>query len=212
MVTVVRRVPAHYMKLLPFRRLWWQALLSVSAFVLPIVIVLLTLTVPDGPWQLVVGMWVFASILFAIASWAFFGVGVWVGEDGIAERGFFGRLEFFRRDEIARIMIAHTFHNNGAATLPQLFLCDPNDKKLIRLRGQFWSLESMQVISDTLDLPMQILSSSELHEINAEYPDLLYWFERRPWFAAALFTGLIITVGAFVFAVLVLTGTIVTVS
>jgi len=212
MVTAIRRVPPHYMKLLPFRRLWWQALISVSAFVLPIGIVLLTLTVPNGPWQLVVGMWIVASVIFAIASWAFFGVGVWVGEDGIAERGFFGRLEFFRRDEIARIMIAHTFHNNGAATLPQLFLCDPDDKKLIRLRGQFWSLESMQVISDTLDLPLQILSSSELREINAEYPDLLYWFERRPWFAAAMFTGLIIAVGAFIFGVLVLTGTIVTVS
>ena len=211
MVTVISRVPEGYTRLLPHRRLFWQGLVSMSAFVLPIVTVLLFLTVPDGPWQLVVAMWVFASLLFAVASGAFFGVAVWVGEDGIAERGFFGRLEFYRRDEIARIMLARTYHGNGAATLPQLFLCDPADNKLIRLRGQFWSFESMQVVSDTLDLPMQELSKSEIREIHAEYPNLVYWFERRPWLAAALATSVIVAVGTIVFAVLVLTGTIVSV-
>jgi len=211
MVTVISRVPEGYTRLLPHRRLFWQGLVSMSAFVLPIVTVLLFLTVPDGPWQLVVAMWVFASLLFAVASGAFFGVAIWVGEDGIAERGFFGRLEFYRRDEIARIMLARTYHGNGAATLPQLFLCDPADKKLIRLRGQFWSFESMQVVSDTLDLPMQELSKSEIGEIHAEYPNLVYWFERRPWLAAALATSVIVAVGTIVFAVLVLTGTIVSV-
>jgi len=210
-VAVISRVPEGYTKLLPHRRLFWQGLVSMASFVLPIVTVLLFLTVPDGPWQLVVGMWAFASILFTIASWSFFGVAVWVGEDGIAERGFFGRLELYRRDEIARILLARTYHGNGAATLPQLFLCDPDDNKLIRLRGQFWSFESMQTVSDTLDLPMQELSKSEIREIHEEYPNLVYWFERRPWLAAALATSLIVAVGAIIFAVLVLTGTIVSV-
>ena len=211
MVSVITRVPTGYRKLLPHRRLFWQGLVSMSAFVLPVVAVLLTLTVPDGPWPLVVAMWGFASLLFGIASWAFFGVGVWVGEDGIAERGFFGRLELYRRDEIARILLARTYHGNGAATLPQLFLCDSDDNKLIRLRGQFWSFENMQIISDTLDLPMQELSASEIREIHAEYPNLVYWFERRPWLAAALATAAITAVGTIILAVLVLSGEIVSV-
>lgn len=211
MVTILTRAPAGYAKLVPRRRLFWQGLVSMSAFVVPIVTVLLFLTVPDGPWPLVVAMWLLASILFGVASWAFFGVGIWVGEDGIAERGFFGRLEFYRRDEIARIMLARTYHGNGAETLPQLFLCDPTDNKLIRLRGQFWSFESMRIVSETLDLPMQELTKSEMRDIHAEYPNLVYWFERRPWLAAALATSVIVAVGTIVFAVLVLTGTIVSV-
>jgi hypothetical protein len=210
-VNVITRVPTGYKKLLPHRRLFWQGLVSLSAFVLPVVAVLLTLTVPDGPWPLVVAMWGLASILFAIASWAFFVVGVWVGEDGIAERGFFGRLNYFRRDEIARIMLARTFHSNGAATLPQLFLVDGDDNMLVRLRGQFWSFENMQVVSDTLDLPMQELSATEIREIHEEYPNLVYWFERRPWLAAALVTAVIAAVGTIILAVLVLSGAIVSV-
>jgi hypothetical protein len=204
----LRRPPAGFTKLRPHRTLFRQALVATSAFLLPIVITLYFLTIPDGPWLVVLIVHALASLIFAIVSASYFMVGIWVDETGIAERGFFGRLDFYRRDEIKRIMLAKTFHGGGTDTLPQLFLCDENDQKLIRLRGQFWSLESMQQLSDILDIPITDLPASEMRDIHDQYPGLLYWFERRPVLAAAVFSAGTVVTGGLVFAILALTGNV----
>jgi len=205
-VTRLKQPPAGYTALRPHRYLFTQALVATNAFLGPVLIVLYVFTIPDGAWPVVLGMQIFASILFTIASAAFFRTAVWVGENGIAERGFFGRLDFHDRDEIARILLAPTFHGDGTATLPQLFVCDANDKQLMRLRGQFWSLESMQAVGEILDMPIAQLPTSDLRDIHAEYPGLLYWFERRPAVAACVFSAAMVVVGGLVYGALALAG------
>jgi len=208
MVTRLHRPPEGFTTLRPRMFAFWQALIATNAFLGPVLIVLYVLTVPDGPWLLVLMMQLIASILFTIASIAFFRTAVWVDESGLAERGFFGRLDYFSRDEIARIMLAPTFHGDGIKTLPQLFICDTEDNKLVRLRGQFWSIETMQQLSDILDMPITELPASELREIHEEYPGLLYWFERRPVIAAFIFSAAIVIAGALVYGILMWTGAI----
>jgi len=206
MVTRLRRPPAHSTVLVPHRHLFTQALIATNAFLAPVLIVLYFFTIPDGAWPLVLAMQIVATVLFTIASVAFFRTGVWVSETGIAERGFFGRLEFHSRDEIARILLAPTFHGDGTATLPQLFVCDANDNQLMRLRGQFWSIESMQTVADILDAPIAQLPASDLRDIHAEYPGLLYWFERRPIVAAFVFSAAMVAVGGIVYGALAMAG------
>jgi len=205
-VTRLKRPPAGYTALRPHRNLFTQAFVATNAFLGPVLIVLYVFTIPDGAWPLVLAMQIFASLLFTAASVAFFRTGVWVGEDGIAERGFFGRLDFHSRDEIARILLAPTFHGDGTATLPQLFLCDANNNQLMRLRGQFWSLESMQAVGEILDIPIAQLPMSDLRDIHATYPGLLYWFERRPAVAALVFSAALVAAGGAVYGVLALAG------
>jgi len=206
MVTRLKRPPAGYTVLRPRRSLFTQAFIATNAFLAPVLIVLYVYTIPDGAWPLVLAMQIVASLLFTLASAAFFLTAVWVSEAGLAERGFFGRLTFYSRNEIARIRLAPTFHGDGTDTLPQLFICDANDNQLVRLRGQFWTMESMQTVADVLDIPIAQLPTSDLRDIHAEYPGLLYWFERRPVVAAFAFSASMVALGGVVYGALALVG------
>jgi hypothetical protein len=65
----------------------------------------------------------------------------------------------------------------------------------------------MQTIVSTLGVPhTEIDSPLTTHELHVMYPGLLYWFERRPVLAAAVFGGVLVLSGAVLYALLVLLG------
>lgn len=194
--------------LLPRRSLFRQALLATFAFLGPVLIVLYWLTIPDGPWVVVLVTHIIASLLFAIASWAFFATAVWVHPTGIAERGFFGGRTYFARERIESIMLVRTFAGGDPnETMPQLFVCGPGGEQLVRLRGAFWTDESMDAVSEELDIPITEFSESvTAAELLEEYPGLLYWFERRPIMAALIFGGVLVLGGLVLYGVLVSLG------
>lgn len=183
----LRRPPESSVRLRPSRRLFWRALSSSLAFTVPVLAVLYVLTIPDGPWPLVVAVHVATTLAFGAASIAYIRTGFWVTAEGIAERGFFGSLTFVRREEIESAMLARTFHGSGTTIVPQLFLVDRGLRQLVRMRGQFWSLDEMNEVCEILGLPVTELTPPvSAKELLADYPGLMYWFERRPRLAAAL--------------------------
>ena len=194
--------------LLPRRSLFRQALLATLAFLGPVLIVLYWITIPDGPWVVVLVTHLIASLLFAIASWAYFATAVWVHPTGIAERGFFGGRTYFPRERIESIMLVRTFAGGDPnETMPQLFVCGPGGEQLVRLRGAFWTDESMDAVSEELDIPITEFSESvTAAELLEEYPGLLYWFERRPVLAAAAFSAAVVIGGCIIFGVVALLG------
>ena len=178
------------------------------AFFVPAFGVLYFLTIPDGPWAAVLIAQTVVVAGFAWAIIAYVRLGVWVTDDTIAERGFFGITKHYDVAQLGPIVLVNTFHGGWVETVPQLFVCDPAGRQLIRLRGQFWSHETMQTITSTLDVPITEIdhpvSTSELH---AMYPGLLYWFERRPVVAALIFAGVLVVGCAVIYGVLVALGT-----
>jgi len=176
-----RRIPAGYQRLRPEPRLFRQAIASLLAFAVPAFGVAYFVTAPDGAWPTVLVVQVIVSALFLLATWAFFRVGIWVHPDGIVERGFFGVVTRIASDRIASTVLAHAYYGGGADTVPQFFVCDSDGRQLVRMRGQFWSRESIATVRDTLGVPTSELAEGvSTKEILLHYPGLLYWFERRP--------------------------------
>ncbi|MGV8884542.1 MAG: hypothetical protein ACOH1T_02995 [Microbacteriaceae bacterium] len=197
-----------YRRLSPRRGLYRQALVATMAFLGPVLIVLYALTIPDGPWGVVLATHIIASVIFTIASWSFFAAGVWVHPTGIAERGFFGRRSHYPIDQVDSIILARTLTgDDGSETMAQLFVCDENGKQLVRMRGAFWTAEAMQAVPETLDIPVtevgESVTSAELLE---DFPGLLYWFERRPVLAAFTFSAAVVAGGLIIYAVVATLG------
>jgi hypothetical protein len=192
--------PSDAVRLDPHRWLFRQALLATAAFLVPVFAVLYFLTIPDGPWVVVLVAQAVASLLFAYAAHSFRRVAVWVSRDGIAERGFFGRLVYLRVADIGSLVLVHTYHGGGADSLPQLFVCSPAGTQVIRLRGQFWSLENMRLIGSTLGVQVtEMAETVSARELLEQYPGLLYWFERRPALASVLFALSVIVGGVLLY-------------
>ena len=198
--TRLRRPPEGSTKLRPHRWLFRQGYISLLAFLVPIFAVLYFLAVPGGRWLVVVVVMGITGLILALACYAYFRVAVWVDARGITERGFFGGLITMPTGDIGSVVLVHTYQNGGAETVPQLFICDHDGNQVIRLRGQFWSIDDMRRVCDQLDVTVselgETLSPQELLE---QYPGLLYWFERRPVLAIVAFSLTVLAGGGLLY-------------
>ena len=177
----IRDLPDDAQRLSPNRSLFWQGVSGVLAFLVPISTVLYFLTVPDGPWHGVLVSQIVVVAVFVLAVISYRSTGFWVSRSGISERGFFGRWSYVPVESIVMILLANTYRGSGSDTAPQLFVCDADGKQILRMRGQFWSVENMRIVSETLDIPLTELGESvSTSELLDSHPGLLYWFERHP--------------------------------
>lgn len=173
----------------------------------PVFVVLYFLTVPHGPWLAVLVTQALATVAAALMAVAYFRTGIWVDRAGLTERGFFGLHRHVPVADIGSIVLAETFDRLGTQTLPQLFVCDRDGRQLVRMRGQFWSRESMDVVIQTLDVPYDPLAETmSTSELRSDFPGLLYWFERHPVLAALAFSIATAVVGIGIVAVLAMAG------
>jgi len=195
-------------RLRPRSTLFRRGTAAVLAFFVPAFAVLFYLTIPSGLWPVVLVAAALVAAAFVYAVVSYLRLGVWVSSDGISERGFFGKMTRLTIDEIGSIVLAEVFPTGTSSeTVPQLFVCDTDGWQVIRLRGQFWTRESMAVVVSTLEVPLididRPISTSELY---ATYPGLLYWFERRPVMAALIFGGILVLGGLVLYGVLASLG------
>jgi hypothetical protein len=200
-------VNAAALRLRPHPYLLRRGIGAALAFFVPAIGALLFLTIPSGPWPAVLIATVVVMLALAYSIVSYVRLGVWVTADSVAERGFFGITRRHTPATLGTAVFVRTYHGGGVETLPQLFLCDPAGTQVIRLRGQFWSLEAMQIVMATLDISTteidQPMSVAELH---ARYPGLLYWFERRPVLFSLIFAGILVVGGGLLYALLVALG------
>jgi hypothetical protein len=190
-----RDMPEGLRRVRPPRALAGEIAGGVAAFVLPLSAVLYYLTIPDGPWEVVVGFDVAVAAVAAAAWRRYLGTGFWVSREGIAERGFLWKGAYVPREEIGSIIVVESYYRGGNARA-QLFVCDDEGRQLMRMRGEFWPVEQMRAVATALDIPTTT-SSDEFSrdELLDEYPGLLYWFERRILLVPAITVTLIVLVG-----------------
>jgi hypothetical protein len=174
----------------PERALFRQGFIATAAFLTPVFIALYAITIPNGPWQVVVITQVLATIMVVVFTSLFFRTAIWIEPEGLRERGFFGRVHRVALSDIGSVVIAETYTGGGTESHKQLFVCDHSGKQVLRMRGQFWSAEDMKILLAMLDVPKTTVDETvSRSELQRDYPGLLYWFERHPVLLALLFTA-----------------------
>ncbi|QYH34503.1 hypothetical protein [Salinibacterium sp. M195] len=166
------------------RSLFRRGLIAALTFTVPVFGVLYALTIPDGPW-LAVAITQAAAVVAAIAaSVSYFRSAIWIGPDSptVTERGFFfGRLTHFDKADAVSILLADVYTSDGSETRPQMVILGADKKRLLRMRGQYWSPSDFDIVAAEFDVPVfsipGAVSTSELRE---DYPHALYTLERHP--------------------------------
>ena len=190
----------------PYSSLFRQGLISSIIFVVTVFVVLYFLTIPDGPWLLVLGVQIVVFVALALGAVGYFSATIWVSRSEIVERGFFGRRHRFPVASIDSIVLAHTA-SSGGETLQQLFVRDAHGRQLVRMRGQFWSPESFDLVTSTLDVPVvRIEDVTTIRELRDQFPGLLFWFERHPVRAIIVTALSALAIGAATYVFLKLIG------
>jgi hypothetical protein len=164
----------------PHGHLIRQTTLSILAFFAPVFAVLYWLTIPLGQWHHVAVAQAVVMIAAALGIIGFLRTCIWVDETGITERGFFGKLDSFDRDQVASIVLLELYQSGAIDTHPQMFVTGSDGQLLVRMRGQFYSSGAMDIVIDELGAPVvRVPDPMTLTELNRLRPELLYWFERR---------------------------------
>lgn len=165
----------------PHRHLLTHGVTAVLALTTPVFAVLYWWTVPSGDWPAVVAAHVALLVVSGLLVLGFLGTVIQVSPAGMRERGFLGRSHTVAIDEIGSLLLIEVYRDSALDTQPNLFVCAADGSLLIRMRGQYWSRDHMEVVADTLDLPVNTITRSiTLGELRRARPDLLYWFERFP--------------------------------
>lgn len=173
-------------KLRPHSNVLFRGSGAALAFFVPSSVALYFLAIPAGTWPLVLLAQVLFAAAYLLALRAYLRVSIWVSPTSVAEQGFFSKTRF-EKAQLGEAIFVNTFHGGWIDTVPQLFLCDHSGKQVLRMRGQFWSQESMLTVASTLEIPFTDIGHDvSTAEIREAYPGLLYWFERRPFVAGAL--------------------------
>lgn len=154
--------------------------IAALALCAPIFSVLYWLTVPIGAWIPVAAAQVVLTLLCALALIAYLRTGIWVDHSGITERGFFGRVDSFTTAKVGSILLLELYLGDALDTNTHLFVTGTDGRLLVRMRGQFYSRSSMDIVIEQLAAPVvRVDEPMTLRELNRARPELLYWFERR---------------------------------
>jgi hypothetical protein len=181
----------------PKRGIVRSGLLILLIVPLPIFASLAFLNAQNGPWPFAAVGEALCLALAALGLLIHRRVFIGVTATTIEERGFRGRHTSLPVSDIATIVLAHTYTAASADTLPQLLVLDRAGRRMLRMRGVFWSEESMLAVAGSLGEEVEhVAEPMTTAEFFSRYPGTAYWFENRPHVAiAALAVALLTCVG-----------------
>ncbi|WP_156109763.1 hypothetical protein [Cryobacterium sp. MLB-32] len=166
----------------PHKHLLRDTLTIFLAFFAPTFAVLYWLNIPSGTWAPVLVAQVFFTLMYALGLIAAYRVVICLDDTSITERGFFRPLTTFPLATVGSVVLLDLYASAALDTNPQLFVTDRDGKLLIRMRGQFWTPGDMHALVDEIDVPIvRVPEPMTLADLNRLRPELLYWFERRPY-------------------------------
>lgn len=162
----------------PHWRHFGRSLLSLLILLVPIFLVLYWLTIPNGPWIPVVIAQFTVLLGCAFALFAFSRTRIWLNDQTLSERGFLGLRSTIPVGSVASILFVDIYRFGTLDTLPHLFVVGHDGKRLLRMRGQFWSPAEMETVAEHLGVPpTRVAEPITMHQFSRQKPKLLYWFE-----------------------------------
>jgi hypothetical protein len=165
----------------PQRLIVRQSLIAVALGSSLVFVVLYSLAIPGGYWTTIAAIHAGVLACTAIAARHYFGSRIVLVEDGVEERGYAGRVSRVPRASAHSILIIQIDEYHSGETLTNLFVADAAGHRLLRMRGRYWSARNMEQVARHLGAVVTRANQSvSTHELHAEWPGLLYWFERVP--------------------------------
>ena len=147
---------------------------------LPIVATLITLGVPGGSWPIALICGAISIVVFFTGLYLFHTTEIVISSTQITERGFFSRSTSTPISAVNSLVLAHTFSLSSSETLPQLIVRNDRNDRILRMRGIFWTEQSMReaaaAIGSPLEEPADAITSRQFFE---QYSGSAYWFENR---------------------------------
>ena len=174
-------------RLRPRRGLLWSGVLVLIIVPLPIVATLATLGTPKGFWPIALIDGAITIVVFFTGLYLFLTTEIVISSTQITERGFFSRSVSTPISAVNSVVLAHTFRTSSSETLPQLIVRNDHDDRILRMRGIFWTEQSMRAaaaaIGSPLEEPADAVTSRQFFE---QYSGSAYWFENRRGLGVAL--------------------------
>ncbi len=189
-IVLTRVVPR---RILVRNALWSYALISISLFGS-----LYYLSIPRGTWPGLLAGQLGTGLIVLVAYLRYRLTYIEVTTESIVERGFFGFTRRVPLPRVARTILAETYRSHAPDSTPQLVVRDAAGKRLLRMRGTFWSLAAIRRVADATGVPTEHFPDPiTSREFLASFPGSAYWFEHRP----ALFVATVLAVFAVSLAV-----------
>ena len=141
------------------------------------------LSIPRGTWPaLLAGQ--FGTVAFCLLAYLRYRLTyIEVTTESIVERGFFGFTHRIPLASVATTVLAETYRSHAPDSTPQLLVRDADGRRLLRMRGTFWSLAAMHRVADATGVPIEHHPDPiTAQEFFANFPGSAYWFEHRPAF------------------------------
>jgi hypothetical protein len=186
MMVAARRVTPDAVLLVRTRpSLMRSGTLAITAGAVPLFAVLYWLSISQGSWRRVLVVHVVFMALWAFAWFRWRRVYVRVDDERLTKQSFLVRTVVARED-VADVLIAQTYRDSSADTVPQLLALDKEGRRLFRLRGYFWTREDMLAIAKAVGVSPRIsLEPLTRREFYATHPGSAYWYEGRTWLKTA---------------------------
>jgi hypothetical protein len=165
----------------PRRLIFRQSLIAVALGSSLVFGVLYWLAIPGGYWTAIAAIHAGVLACTALAARHYFDTQIVLVEDGVEERGYAGRVSKVPRESSRSILIIDIYEYHSGETLTNLFVVDEDGERLLRMRGRYWSARDMERVAGHLgSLVTRANQPVSTHELHADWPQLLYWFERVP--------------------------------
>ncbi len=193
-------------RLRPRRGLLLTGILVLIVVPIPILVTVVALGTDDVSWT-TGGVAEGISIVLLVAGLLLFRrTSIVIADGTVTKRGFFSRTVRTRLTTVHSVVLAHTFSTSSNETVPQLIVRDAQGGRVFRMRGIFWSEESMRraaaALGRPLDEPTEPLTTRQYLEL---YPGTAYWFEnRRHLGSLALFVAIGVVCAGGVLGLMVL--------
>ena len=159
-----------------------QGIAALLALSVPILVVLYWLTIPTGAWVWVAVAQAVILVAMILSTVRFLRVRVSITTTHLLERRCFFGTTRSPLDSIARVIMLELHRTMASQSRLQLFVLDSGGLPLLRMRGEYWSRNSINRIASHLTMaPIEHIDHPvTLDELQATRPEMLYWFERRP--------------------------------
>jgi hypothetical protein len=161
-----------------------------AVLILPVFIAVFWFSIPRGTWPRVLVALIVVSLVYLVASRLLARASIRVTADCVSENGLLsGRIRVPAR-RIVSLVILETYRGDSFDTDLQLFAFDPAGVRLFRMRGPYWSRESIEIMAAAFDVPTRRIEGPITSlELRRRYRDSLYWFERWPALGLLCVTG-----------------------
>lgn len=187
----------YLVRLTPSIGLVRNTLLSILLVTVTVFGVLLFLGLRNGSWPIAAAGGVLTLLLTAIGYVRYRLTFVGITTATIEERRYCGGRTSFPRSDVASIVLADVYSNSSPDSSPQLIVRNSAGRRILRMRGAFWSIEAMNSLVSSLDIePYRPAAAMSTAEFFRRFPGTAYWFENRPALTGAAVIGVLVAAAA----------------